>query len=154
MNAAAYKNKALRPPMRGFSLIELAIVIGIVAIMAAVGMLSFGNSAEDRDAAMVNMAQSTLQSVVAQGSTRKDVTPATLRDNHAAEILKALKASFNTTSTSSANIQFTTTGNQVLMTIPGMPRTATYDISDTGNVTVIGISNNFTKHTLQGGVLR
>lgn len=149
MNAASYKAKASRSAKRGFTLIELAVTIAVIAILAAFAVTSFGNSSEVRDAAMVQSAQAALQSVVSQGSARMDLPPDQL---NSASVLNALRASFNTNGATNSSVQFTASGNNYVMTIPSAGRTATFSIGASGDVNLSGL-NNFTTYQVQNGLI-
>jgi prepilin-type N-terminal cleavage/methylation domain-containing protein len=155
MNAATYNRQIVKPKTSGraapgFALVELVLTIAVIAILAAFTVTSFGDSSEVRDAALVQSAQAALQSIVAQGSARMAMTPATLRDSYSGSVLNALKASFNTTGTTYTSVQFTPSGNDFIMTIPSSGRSATYSISTSGDVTLSGLSNFTTYEKLNG----
>ena len=122
--------------MRGYSLIELGLVIAIVAILAGFAITSFGNTGETRDASMVQSAQASLQSIVSQGSVRQDVKPVNLQP---AAVITAIQSSFG----QGQNVTFTSSGGaggtQYTMTIQNN-RSATFQVTPTGDVSLIGIN--------------
>jgi len=148
MNAATTSTRLKRAAKRGFTLIEMAVVIAIIAITAAFAYTSMQGTDEARDAAMVQSAQAALQSVVSQGSARTDLAPASLNQT---DVLNALKASFSTQAANSA-VKFSPTGGNYMMTITGKGRTATFGIGANGDVNLLSLSN-FTDYTVQNGII-
>jgi len=136
---------------RGYTMIELIIIIFVISILAAFSFASFGNSQETRDATMVQSAQAALQSVVSQGAARMDVPPSQLNST---SVLNALKASFNTNDAGTDNpVQFSVVGtNSFQMTIPKGGRSATFTIGNSGDVTLSNL-NNFTIYQVQNCVI-
>lgn len=149
MNAASHTKKASRGAKHGFTLMELAITIIVIALLSAFALVSFGNSAETRDAIMVQSAQAALQSVVSQGSARMDVPPSQL---NSASVLNALRASFNTTGTGSSGVQFSASGSSFVMNIPSGGRAATFSIGASGDVNLSALSN-FQTYQVQNGII-
>ncbi len=127
----------LRQPVKGFTLIELGVVIAIVAILAAFAAVSFSGKGEREAAVMVQSVQNTLQSIVTQGSARMDVNPANL--NHQA-ILVAASATLN--QQNGSNISLAISGsNFVLRILKPQFRTATYEINNMGMVSLNDLTN-------------
>lgn len=119
-------------------MIELGMIMMVISMLAAFALLSFGNTGEQRDASMVMSAQANLQSIVSQGAVRLDRRPDQLPTS---AVLMAVQATVGQTNTDSRGITFTGTGNQFTMTINGTSRAATFEISNTGDVRLIGLSN-------------
>lgn len=124
----------------GYTLIELALVIMVVAVLAAFAVVSFGNSSETRDASMVQSAQASLQSIVSQGSVRMDVRPA---DLNSAAVLTAIKSTVGeSSSTANRGITFTAAGRVYTMTIASSKRKAVFEVdAQTGDVKLTGLTN-------------
>lgn len=148
MNAAKNRKMFSRAAKRGFTLIELAMTMAVIAITAAFAMTTFQGSDEARDAAMVQSAQAALQSVVSQGSARTDTAPANLNPSN---VMNALKATFNSNGPNTS-VQFSLSGSNYTMTMSGKNRAATFGIGNNGDVNLISLSN-FTDYTVQNGVI-
>jgi prepilin-type N-terminal cleavage/methylation domain-containing protein len=128
----------------GYNLIELGMVIAVVSILAAFALISFGNTGEQRDAQMVMSAQASLQSIVSQGAVRMDLRPDQLPS---AAVLMAVQSAVSQNGAANNGVSFTGNGNQFTMTISGSNRGATFEISNTGDVRLIGL-NNFANYTV------
>ncbi len=144
--------RVFRQARRGFNAVEVAIAVIIVAVLGAFTLATLSNSDEVQDAAMVQSAQASLQSVVTQGAARMDLTPMALRDTYSGSILNELKASFRTKNTGNANVQFTPSGDSFLMNIPKAGRSATFKINNSGDVNLTSLSN-FTSYKVFNGVI-
>src|SRR5262249_51816762 len=122
----------------GYTLIEMAIVIAILGILAGFAIVSFGGSGETRDASMVQSAQASLQTLVSQGAVREDVRPDSLSSS---AILTAIQANVNQIGSADQGISFASPGaKQFTMTIKNSGRSATFDISSNGDVRLIGLN--------------
>jgi prepilin-type N-terminal cleavage/methylation domain-containing protein len=128
----------------GYNLIELGMVIAVVSVLAAFALISFGNTGEQRDAQMVMSAQASLQSIVSQGAVRMDRRPDQLPS---AAVLMAVQSAVSQNGAANNGVSFTGNGNQFTMTISGSNRGATFEISNTGDVRLIGL-NNFANYTV------
>lgn len=133
-----------RNAQRGYTLIELAMIIGIMGMLAMFGVMSFGGLNEKRDAQMVETVQADLQSIVSQGMTRMDVNATQLMSTYSANVLTAVQAVIGQNGGNDLGITITNAGNQYTMTITKSQRTATYSVSNTGDVNLVSISPNFT----------
>jgi type II secretory pathway pseudopilin PulG len=127
--------------VQGISLIEIGMVIAVLAIISAFAMVSFGNTGEVRDASMVQSAQASLQSIISQGAVRMDTKP---YDLDAAMVLTAIRANIGERGTVNQGVTFTSPGpHSYTMTIRGSQRSATFDVSTTGDVRLRSPLNNF-----------
>jgi len=129
----------------GFTLVELVMVILILALLSAFAVVTLGRSDESRDAAMVQSAQASLQTIVSQGAARMDVTPRELNQQHAPAIRNAVQA---TVGQNSNDVQFTIEGGRYVMTIDSSARRAWYRITDNGDVLLDNISSDFTGYSV------
>jgi prepilin-type N-terminal cleavage/methylation domain-containing protein len=141
--------QALRPVRRrvqtGFTFVELALVIAVLAVLSTFAIASFANGDEIRDASMVQAAQGSLQSIVSQGSIRMDQRPDQL-DSGA--ILTAFRTVLGQSSaTSSSSVQASVNGGIYTVTIPARNRSATFQVASNGDVMLIGL-NNFPSYTV------
>lgn len=133
----------------GFTLIELAMVILVIAILSAFALVSFGNTGETRDASMVQSAQASLQSLISQGAVRMDKKPYELDEQ---SVLTAIRASVGDIS-GSQNMGVTFTSNapkQYTMTIGKSKRGATFEVTLTGDVKLKAL-NNFQHYKVDPG---
>lgn len=130
---------------RGFTLMELCMVIALIALVSAFAIISFGNTGERRDATMVQAAQANLQTIISQGAVRMDIRPDQLPSNM---VLTAIQSSIGESGANNSGVRFTATGNNsYTMTITSSNRSATFDVSNTGDVRLIGL-NNFTSYVV------
>ncbi len=123
---------------RGYTLIELAVVIAVLGILTAFAVVSFGNTGERRDATMVQAAQANLQSIISQGSVRMDTRPDQLPANM---VLTAIQMAVGEQGASNQRVRFTSAGNQYTMSLDESSRSATFDVTNTGDVRLIGLNN-------------
>jgi prepilin-type N-terminal cleavage/methylation domain-containing protein len=153
-------------PRAGYTLIEMAITIALLGILAAVSIPNFMSMNESRDARMVESAQSTLQQVISQASNRRDVSPGCLMGsqtccpipaacsmNHMRPQIQA--AVINSIDPTQGRIQFTVpSATSATMTIVSTGRTATYTIDPAGNVSLANTGlGGFTRfQALNGGI--
>ena len=138
---------------RGFTLVELAITIVIIALLAAFAVLSFGNTDEQRDASMVQSAQASLQTIVTQGSARMDVTPMDLRDDYSDAIKSAMQDALGESSSQNLGVVFDTQGSDFVLTITSTGRKAFFTITNTGDVELRDVSN-FTLYDAENGIIK
>lgn len=132
----------------GFSMVELAIVIVLMAILSAFAIVSFGGAGEARDASMVQSAQASLQALVSQGAVRQDVRPDSLPTN---AVLTAIQATVNQKAGGiDQGVTFSTPGtNQFTMTIKNSKRSATFRTTANGDVELFALNGfqNYSKDT-------
>ncbi len=131
----------------GFTLIELAVVIALIAILGAVGMTAFQGLDEHRDAEMVMSVQATLQSIVTQGATRMDVRPSDFDDRDYAAVLIATQHALGNvgTGTNNSAVRLSGSGRSFNLTIPSTNRGAVFTINNNG-VVELETANNFTSY--------
>lgn len=134
----------------GYTLLELALILAVIGILAAFGVTSLGNLAEERDARMVQSAQASLQSIVSQGSARMDVTPRVLRDTQANAILGAIQDVMGENANSS--VTFLRSGGRFVMRITPSGREAIFEITNTGDVQLTDL-RKFTVYEVENGVI-
>lgn len=143
--------RANRMASKGFSLVELAMVMIVIAICAAVAVSSFGMNSEARDAAMVQAAQSIVQNTIAQGASRVDVSPVELLNTRASNVQTAIQRAILENNGKNNGVSITLNGRTVTLTITSSQRTAVYTVQDTGNVQLTGLSPLFTHYTIRDG---
>jgi prepilin-type N-terminal cleavage/methylation domain-containing protein len=73
---------------RGFTLLELAIIIGIIGILASFAVVSFERIKEDQDALALQNGMVSYQNVVIQGSQRLDVSPSSVKPAMAVQAIE------------------------------------------------------------------
>jgi prepilin-type N-terminal cleavage/methylation domain-containing protein len=141
---------------RGFTLVEVALVIAVIAILAAFALVSFSNTGETRDASMVQSSQAALQSLISQGAARMDVKPSELDANM---VLTAIRANVGEKQdgSSSRGVTFTATSGatpQYTMIIASSQRSAVFEVSTTGDVKLKTL-NNFQHYQVdQNGIIQ
>ena len=143
-----YRHASKRSVQTGFTLIELALVMAVIGILTAFAVLSFGSKQEYRDAATVQSAQGSLQSIVSQGSIRMDQRPSDLNAN---AVLTALQTVLNQNGTSSDNgITASVNGGTYTITIGkgANARSATFQIDSTSGDVQLTAINNFTMYVV------
>ncbi len=133
-------------------MIELAMIMIIIAMLAGFGIISWGNMAEQRDASMVQSAQASLQSIVSQGAARMDVSPQDLRDKYSQQILLAIQAAVSDNQNSNSRVLFSSSGSNFTMTIQSSGRQASFAISNNGDVNLTQLSK-FTVYKVNNGVI-
>lgn len=133
-------------------MVELAMIMVIIAMLAGFGVVSWGNLAEQRDASMVQSAQADLQSIVSQGSARMDVSPKDLRDKYSQQILLAIQAAVSDNQNSNSRVLFTNSGGNFTMLIQSSGRQASFAITNSGDVNLTQLSN-FTVYKVNNGLI-
>ncbi|WP_303675010.1 prepilin-type N-terminal cleavage/methylation domain-containing protein [Vampirovibrio chlorellavorus] len=131
----------------GFSLIEVAVVIALIAILAAMGMTAFQGMDEHRDAEMVMSVQATLQSIVTQGATRMDIRPSDFNDQDYRAVLIATQHALGNigTGTNGSAVRLSGSGRSFSLTIPSSRRGAVFTVNNNG-VVELETANNFTSY--------
>lgn len=125
---------------RGFTIIEVAMVIAVIAILSAFALVSFGNTGETRDASMVQSAQASLQSLISQGAVRMDKKPYDLDEKSVLTAIKASAGDFN--ATQNRGVTFSSNASkQYTMTIGSSKRSAVFEVSTTGDVKLKTLNN-------------
>jgi prepilin-type N-terminal cleavage/methylation domain-containing protein len=141
----------IRRISRGFSLVELAMVMIVIAVCAAVAVGFFGMNSEARDAAMVQSAQSIAQNTIAQGATRVDVSPVELLNTRAANVQAAIQRALMENNGNNNGVRITLNGRTITLTIAASQRSAVYTVQDTGNLQLTGLSPTFTRYIIRDG---
>lgn len=138
----------------GYSLLELGLIIGVMAVLSCFALVSFGNMGEERDAKMVQAAQASLQSIVSEGAARLDMRPADFGDDQFQAVLLAAQASIGQrTGTNSSSVQLSRAGRNYTLTIASTGRQAVFSLSTSGNVDLIRV-DNFGSYTASNGVIK
>ena len=130
----------------GFTLIEVAVVIALIAILGAVGMTAFQGMDEHRDAEMVMSAQATLQAIVTQGATRLDIRPSDFKEKQYKSVLVAAQSALGNEGDGTAKSAVQLTGgsgvSSYTLTIPSAHnRKAFFSINNNGVVELDRLDN-------------
>lgn len=134
---------------RGYSLIELAVVIMMIALFGAFAMTSLMGTDEDRDAAMVQTAQVSLQQVVSQGAARLDISPNQLNPG---AVLMAVQATVNQSGEANNGVTFELDGSGYKINISSSGRGASFSIGENGDVEC-SQAIEFSKYTCADGII-
>jgi prepilin-type N-terminal cleavage/methylation domain-containing protein len=156
----------------GFTLIEMAIVIVAIAVLAAYAIVRFGEMTEDADATMVRTSQALLQQTLTQAAIRRDRAPITIfRDNPVVgnngigdrdlvvEIVNSQLTSFNRANRNFNDIQnWPVICNAVTCTLRTQSgRGATFSVTPNGQFQIVQLINNngqnWNRHQVLGGNL-
>ena len=136
---------------RGFTLIEMAMVIAILAIVSAFAFISYNGTTETRDAAVVQSVQVTLQQVISQASGRYDINPTAL---DSADVVNAVEG-YMIDTTGGNNIVFAATGGGYRMSITGSGRGGNYSVNSSGDVTLDSpLIGSWEHYGVQNGIIK
>jgi prepilin-type N-terminal cleavage/methylation domain-containing protein len=136
----------------GFTIIETSVAIAILALLAAFVVTSFAGTDETRDAKMIQSAQASLQTVVAQGAARLDVTPRELRVGSLGAVLLAAQEYIGQQNTRHNGVSLQQAGGEIVLNIESSNRQGTFAIQDNGDVTLQGVSN-FSQYEAKNGII-
>jgi len=141
----------------GFTMIELAIVIVVIAIMSAVVALGIDSFSQDADATVATTVQSTLEQIIGQASVRRDVSPQSIVTDAGdrGTLMTVMQrnlgglvdgSNFNCNAAAVCTLTLNRGPNN------SAPRIINYFVSNTGEVTVIG-TFNLPKYRIVNGAL-
>lgn len=130
----------------GYTLIELAVVIALIAILSGFAVSAFMGSGESRDAAMVQSAQTSLQQVISQASVRLDKTPQDVIDENGDDVENATRQMLMQTNGGDLGITLTQQGGGFVMRVEDTGRSASYEVSNSGDVTLDALGGSWTKY--------
>jgi type II secretory pathway pseudopilin PulG len=114
----------------GFTLIETAVVVGLVACLATVGVVAYRNQGEAQEAILANSIQGSLQTALGQMSVRLERTPADVFTNFQPNLIQFARSSITTT------ITLNSVGNGIQLQFPQSGRTVVYGINANGDLVV------------------
>lgn len=126
---------------RGFTLVELAVVLVLIAIFSSFAIISFGGTSEVKDAKLVESTQASLQSVVSQGSARLDLSPAQLVEERYDDIVNALRGNLQQTGAGDDLVSFSFSGDLFQLSLLKSGRGASYTVTNSGDVRIANLSN-------------
>ena len=135
----------MRTKSNGFTLIEFAVVIALLGILASTEMFYLIGNEEDRDAALIGSAQATIQQLVSQGSVRMDRLPTDAQVT--SRVLLAAQESLQQNS----DVTVTGGGLNYTVSIGSTSRSATYQIQNDGKVRITSLGGNFNNHGVNDG---
>lgn len=147
-------NPAKRTAHSGYTLIELAITIALIALVSAIGIANWSMTDEVRDANMIQSTQAALQQVISQGSSRADMSPEDLVTNGAqrTNIVNAVRLLLQ----NRPQITFTDLGigQPFRITITSTGRWGNFLVDpNSGNVACQNLSGTFINYNCAGGVI-
>jgi|GEM_PF-5395428 len=128
-----------------FTLLELAIVIAIIGVLSSFAMVAFERIYEDRDAAALQGAMTTYQTVMIQGSQRIGTSPQNVDPDM---IIQAIEPSEKIEWVKSGATGATVTIRNAIAIDFADARSATFRVNTCGDVCAIAIEG-FTYYTLE-----
>jgi len=134
---------------RGISLVELAIAMAIISILAAYTVNALDGYIESSDARMVEETQATLQSIISQAASRLDVRPTDLQNGvtiggntfSPTNVVNAASVNMNGVGTLAVS------GTQYVLTLRDNKRSARYAVAGNGDVRLVTIAG-FSRYTI------
>ncbi|MEB3287242.1 MAG: hypothetical protein VKJ04_07035 [Vampirovibrionales bacterium] len=144
-----FRPSAFRASGKGFTLLELCVIFGIVAVLSAVAIGNWATTTEVRDAAAVQSGQAALQQVISQGSTRADTSPANLLASQRNNVLTAA----NLLMQNRRELVFSNAAPNVRLSITTSGRWANFSVDADGNVVLQALSADWTDFTVDNGVI-
>lgn len=127
------KHQAQRQSQQGLTMVELAMVIVIVGVLAAFGMMTWTGVGETGDAGVVQSAQASLQGTITQASARLDIPPTSLNSNNVITAVSGNLAAAATLSASGCSGTYCLTLNQ-------SGRVAAFNVNTAGDVILSSLS--------------
>jgi prepilin-type N-terminal cleavage/methylation domain-containing protein len=114
----------------GFTLVEMAVSLAVVAIVCGVGVLAFSNQGEAQDAVLANSVQGSLQTALGQLTLRLERPPAQVfgNANFRQRIIQFAQGSMG------PQAVLTNTGNGIQLSFGNSRRTVTYGMNAMGDV--------------------
>lgn len=142
---------------QGYTLIELVMIILIVGMIAMYGIITFGNTREQRDASMIQSAQASLQAIVSQGATRFDIRPEDLPTNSAGlnAVITAINGNLGSAGGQTGEVFFSAGQYPFRLNFSNSDSWATFQVQPSGDVVLVSVSANLTLkgYQIQNGVL-
>ncbi len=121
---------------KGFTLIELAMTLLVVAVLSSFAYFSYQDYRESADATLVDGMQASLQSIVSQASARTDTNAANLDQN---AVVRAVRSDGQVSGTN--NVEFTTLGaGSYRVFISANSRSANYAVNPSGFVSLTNVT--------------
>jgi prepilin-type N-terminal cleavage/methylation domain-containing protein len=137
----------------GFTLVEMAVAIAVVAILSAFSYTSFLQTEETRDAALVQSVQASLQAVLLQASNRLDLTPQAIVQQFPNNVINATSASLGGGAQGAAQLN-AAQGGVLRLTIRNSTRQADFQVENDGDVVIVPNSlTNFVSHQINANGL-
>jgi Tfp pilus assembly protein FimT len=129
----------------GFTLIEIAVCVGVMVLLAGIGFYSFRNQGEMQDAALANSIQGALQTALGQICLRTERTPADVFTNFRPNII-----GFAASSLQQDIVNLTPQGNNIQLRFVRSGRTVDFGLNAIGDVMVVNETFNGYRTALGG----
>lgn len=130
---------------KGFSLVELAIVIVAIGIFAAFALANVRDIPEQSEATVIESVQRAVENTVTTAATHMDITPAGLMIQPNAMVNVITASRVNTTQ----GATLTVTGARTFrLSFDGSGRLANYSVNNCGEVCLIAPLTGFQRYQL------
>lgn len=152
---------------KGFTLIEMALVIVVIAVLAAYAVVNFGRMNEQAEVTVARTAQAQLEQTIAQAAMRMDISPRQIMTNVQPMPQTAVAGLPNTTreavvtlvqrslATDPGTIQLTCAGdgNSCQLNFQRSNRIVDYTVNNNGSLTIAGIRGPWQEYRVTNGAL-
>jgi prepilin-type N-terminal cleavage/methylation domain-containing protein len=167
LNTLKTRKYAWASRSKGFTLIELALVIVVVAVLATVAVVNFGRMNETAEVTVAQTAQAQMEQTIAQAAMRMDVSPRQIMTNAQPMPQTAVAGLPNTTreavvtlvqrslATDPGTIQLTCAGDGIScqLNFRRSRRIVNYTVNNNGSLAVASIAGPWQEYQLTNGAL-
>jgi prepilin-type N-terminal cleavage/methylation domain-containing protein len=129
---------------KGFTLLEISLVLGVVGILSAFAIVAYGKYLEKTDITSIKSFQSALQTTLTRAKDLEELPPLALIARDPKKLARAVNLDEDTLISYKGN-------NEYLLTLNSTGRKATFRINSTGDVKLMAM-DGFTQFVLcEGG---